>query len=156
MRQLAPLFGISPAGAHRVIDRLGPHLALAPARRPGAGEVLIVDGALVPTHDRQVSASSKNYRYSTNLQVLIDANTRLVLTIDDPQPGNRNDCTAYAASGVDQATGTAIVIADGGYRGTGLLIPHLLVGGVVPPTRPAARLGQRSPPCPGTPTLVTR
>ncbi len=124
MRQLAPLFGISPASAHRVIDRLGPHLALAPARRPGTAKVLIVDGTLVPTHDRQVAASSKNYRYSTNLQVLIDADTRLVLAVGDLQPGNRNDCTAYAASGVEQTTGTATVIADGGYRGTGLLIPH--------------------------------
>jgi hypothetical protein len=30
-----------------------------------------------PTHDRSVSASSKNYRYSVNMQVVIDANTRL-------------------------------------------------------------------------------
>ena len=124
MRQLAPLFGISLASAHRVINRLGPHLALAPARRPGAGEVLIVDGTLVPTQDRQVAASAKNYRHSVNLQVLIHADTRLVLAVGRPLPGNRNDCTAYATSRVNQATGTATVIADGGYRGTGLLIPH--------------------------------
>ena len=31
--QLAPLFGIRPAAVHRIIDRLGPFLALVPARR---------------------------------------------------------------------------------------------------------------------------
>jgi Helix-turn-helix of DDE superfamily endonuclease len=33
MRQLAPLFGVKTAAVHRIIDRLGPFLALAPARR---------------------------------------------------------------------------------------------------------------------------
>lgn len=47
-----------------------------------------------------------------------------MLAVGEPQPGNRNDCTAYAASGVDGAAGQATVIADGGYRGTGVLIPH--------------------------------
>jgi hypothetical protein len=32
MRQLAPLFGIKTASVHRIIDRLGPFLALATAR----------------------------------------------------------------------------------------------------------------------------
>lgn len=81
MRQLAPLFEISPASAHRVIDRLGPYLALAPVRRPGAAEVLIVDGTLVSTCDQQVAASAKNDRHSINRQVLIDADTRLVLAV---------------------------------------------------------------------------
>lgn len=58
VRRLAPLFGVSPAGAHRVIDRLSPYLALAPARRPRRAEALIVDGTLVPTRDRQIAAVS--------------------------------------------------------------------------------------------------
>ena len=33
MRQLALLFGVKQAAAHRIIDRLGPHLALAPIGR---------------------------------------------------------------------------------------------------------------------------
>ena len=37
---------------------------------------------------------TKNYRYSTNLQVVIDANSRLVVVIDLPLPGSRNDCRA--------------------------------------------------------------
>ena len=33
MRQIGPLFGVSHSAAHRVIDTLGPLLALAPVRR---------------------------------------------------------------------------------------------------------------------------
>ncbi|MGK5643141.1 transposase, partial [Streptomyces sp. URMC 126] len=125
MRQLAPLFGISPAAVGRIISRHGPLLALAPGKRkPWRHQVLIVDGTLVPTRDRTVSASSKNYRYSANLQVLIKAETRVVLAVGRPLPGNRNDCTAFAESGVKDACGNATVIADGGYQGTGVLMPH--------------------------------
>ena len=70
-------------------------------------------------------AQSKNYRYSTHHQVVIDADTRLVVAIGRPVPGNRNDCTAWEISGAKDAVGTTpTVIADGGYRGTGLVIPH--------------------------------
>jgi hypothetical protein len=44
MRQLSPLFGVKTAAVHRIIDRLGPFLALVPARRKyGPDTVLIVD-----------------------------------------------------------------------------------------------------------------
>jgi hypothetical protein len=78
---------------------------------------VIVDGTLIPTYDRSVSASSKNYRYSVNMQVVIDANTRLTVAVGTPTPGNRNDCRAYRDSGVDQQCRGAHVMADGGYRG---------------------------------------
>ena len=65
LRQVAPLFGISKSAAGRVVDHLAPHLTLAPVRRKHSPDtVVIVDGTLVPVHDRSVSASSKNYRYS--------------------------------------------------------------------------------------------
>ena len=83
-----------------------------------------MNGTLVPTRDRTVSASSKNCRYSANLQVVIKAETRLVLAVGRPLPGNRNDCTAFIESGIHNACGDATVIADGGYQGTGALIPH--------------------------------
>ncbi len=77
------------------------------------------------TRDRAVAASSKNYRYSTSYQVVIDADTRLVVAVGRPLPGNRNDCRAWEESGAKAAIGTTpTVIADGGYRGTGLTIPH--------------------------------
>jgi DDE superfamily endonuclease/Helix-turn-helix of DDE superfamily endonuclease len=117
-RQVALLFGISKSAANRVVDHLAPLLALAPVRRPHTPEtVLVVDGTLVPTHDRSMSASSKNYRYSVNMQVVIDANTRLTVAVGNPTPGNRNDCRAYRDSGVDQQCQGAHVMADGGYQG---------------------------------------
>ncbi|BFV56297.1 hypothetical protein KCMC57_up14010 [Kitasatospora sp. CMC57] len=86
--------------------------------------MLIVDGTLVPTRDRTIAVSSKNYRYSTNQQVVIDANSRLVVAVGLPLPGNRNDCRAFAESGDDRACWDAPVLADGGNQGTGALIPH--------------------------------
>jgi hypothetical protein len=41
-----------------------------------------------------------------------------------PVPGNRNDCKAWAESGAAAAVGSTTTIADGGYQGTGLVIPH--------------------------------
>jgi hypothetical protein len=124
LRQLAPLFGISKSAADRVIAQLGPMLALPPRKRFRTGTVLIVDGTLVPTRDHAVAEQSKNYRYSTNHQVLIDADTCLVVVVGRPLPGNRNDCRAWAESGARDAVGATMTIADGGYPGTGLVMPH--------------------------------
>jgi len=125
LRQLALLFGISTSAADRVIDHLGPCLALRQRRRYRRQTVLIVDGTLVPTRDHTVAKRSKNYRYSTSHQVVIDADTRLVVAIGRPVPGNRNDCRAWEDSGARDAVGTTpVVIADGGFRGTGLVIAH--------------------------------
>ncbi|MFE4306355.1 transposase [Streptomyces sp. NPDC056517] len=127
LRQLAPQFGVSKSAADRIIGHLGhlgPLLALKPRRRFRKDTVLIVDGTLVPTRDHTVAERSKNYRYSTNHQVVIDADTRRVVVVGRPLPGNRNDCKAWALSGAKDAVGRTTVIADGGYRGTGLVIPH--------------------------------
>ncbi|MFJ9968335.1 transposase [Streptomyces avermitilis] len=124
LRQLAPLFGISKSAADRIIDHVGPLLALKQRKRFRAGTVLIVDGTLVPTRDHSTAAQSKNYRYSTNHQVVIDADTRMVVVVGRPVPGNRNDCKAWELSGARASVGHTTVIADGGYRGTGLVIPH--------------------------------
>jgi hypothetical protein len=84
MRQIGPLFGVSHSAAHRVIDTIGPLLALAPVRTRRVDAVAIVDGTLVPTRDHRLATPSKNYRYSTNVQVAIDAETRLVIATGDP------------------------------------------------------------------------
>ena len=100
-------------------------LALAPVRKRRLDQVAIVDGTLVPTRDRRVAASSKNYRYSTNLQIAIDADSRLVIATSDPHPGNRNDTTVYRDSGMDQKLAGRTIIADGGYRGNPeVIIPY--------------------------------
>lgn len=130
MRQLAAVFGVSKSAAARVIEDLGPALALRPRARFPRGAVLIVDGTLVPTRDHKVAVPSKNYRYSTNHQVVIDADTELVVALGKPLPGNRNDCRAWAESGAADACRNAVVIADGGYQGTGLIIPHRRSPGV--------------------------
>ena len=83
-----------------------------------------------PPGDRAVAAPSKNYRHAANLQVLVHADSRLVLAVGEPLPGNRNDCRAYQESGVDQHVGDA---------GTGLLIPHRLRPGQVPAWRGGAQ-----------------
>ncbi|WP_212732296.1 transposase [Streptomyces sp. V17-9] len=124
LRRLAPLLGVSKSAADRIIDHLGPRLALQQRRWFRKDAVLIVDGTLVPTRDHTVAEQSKNYRYSTNHQVVIDADTRRVVAVGRPVAGNRNDCKAWEISGAKDAVGRTTVIADGGYRGTGLITPH--------------------------------
>ncbi|NED01269.1 transposase, partial [Streptomyces sp. SID6648] len=95
-------------------------LALQQRKRFRKDTALIVDGTLVPTRDHTIAEQSKNYRYSTNHQVVIDADTRLVVVVGQPLPGNRNDCKAWELSGAKDAVGKTTAIADGGYCGTGL------------------------------------
>ncbi|WP_406164625.1 transposase [Streptomyces sp. NBC_00996] len=41
-----------------------------------------------------------------------------------PLTGNRNDCKAWEESGAKAAVGSTLTIADGGYPGAGLVMPH--------------------------------
>ncbi|MFJ5974833.1 transposase [Streptomyces sp. NPDC093060] len=129
LRQLAPLFGVSKSAADRAIGHLGPSLTFQPCKRYRKDAVLIVGGTLDPARDHTVAEQSKNYRYSTNHQVVIDADPRHVVAVDRPVTGNRNDCKAWELSGAKAAVGRTTVIADGGYRGTALVIPHRRVRG---------------------------
>ncbi|MER5386262.1 transposase family protein, partial [Streptomyces sp. NPDC002688] len=117
MRQLAPLFGISSATVCRVVQRLGPLLALEPAPRPTADieRLWIVDGTLIPVRDRKIGASSRNYRFSANVQVIIDADTRLVIASARPAPGNKADAHVWRESDLPAAAAGTTVIADGAY-----------------------------------------
>ncbi|MFG2800003.1 transposase [Streptomyces pseudovenezuelae] len=135
---IAPFSGLSPRCFWKLVTALRREGADAVGRgRPWSlpledrvllvaayWRVLIVDGTLVPTRDHEVAEQSKNYRYSTNHQIVIDADSRLVVAVGRPLPGNRNDCKAWELSGAKDAVGRTTVIADGGYRGTGLVIPH--------------------------------
>lgn len=67
---------------------------------------------------------SQRTTYSTNHQVVIDADARLVVVVGEALPGNRNDCRAREESGAKAAVGRTLTMADGGYTGTGLLMPH--------------------------------
>ncbi|MFJ2944056.1 transposase [Streptomyces sp. NPDC087310] len=126
MRQLAPLFGISPATVCRVIQRLRPLLALERAPRPVADteRLRIVDGTLIPVRDRKVGASSRNYRFSADVQVIIDADTRLVIAAARPAPGSKADAHVWRESDLPALAVSTTVIADGAHPGTGLIVPH--------------------------------
>lgn len=108
--------------------------------------MLIVDGTLVPTRDHTVADQSKNYRYSTNHQVVIDADPRLAVVVGRPLAGNRNDCKAWEESGAKAAVGRTTTIADGGYPGTGLDVVCDNVAQVVAQFVVAAVLGPGRPP----------
>jgi hypothetical protein len=131
LRQSAPLFGVSKSAADRIIDRLSPPLALQPRKRFSGDTVLIVDGTLVPTRDHTVAEQSKNYRYSTNHQVVIDADTRMVVAVGRPVAGNRNDCTAWELSGAKDRR------QDHGHRGRRL--PRHRPGHPAPPRQGPGR-----------------
>jgi hypothetical protein len=74
--------------------------------------VIIIDGTLVPTCDHTVAEQSKYYRYSTNHQIVIDADTQLIVAVGQPLPGNRNDCKTWKLSGAKAAVGNTTVIAE--------------------------------------------
>ncbi|MFF2719477.1 transposase [Streptomyces sp. NPDC058011] len=120
------LFGVSPATVCRVIQRLGPLLAIESAPRPVADvkRLWIVDGTLVPVRDRTVAASWRNYRFSANVQVIIDAGSRLVIASARPVPGNKADARAWGESDLRAIAAGTTVIADGAYLGTRLVVPH--------------------------------
>lgn len=67
--------------------------------------VPIVDGSLVPTRDHTIAEQSKNYRYSTNHQVVIDADAPLVVAVGQPLQGNRNDGKAWELTGAKDTVG---------------------------------------------------
>lgn len=81
-------------------------------------------GGDAPTGGR---ASSKNYRFSANVQIVIDIDTRLVVAVGRPGRGNCGDAPAFRTSGVADDIDTAgidIVLADGACIGTGCVVPH--------------------------------
>ncbi|MGW6014299.1 transposase family protein [Streptomyces sp. NPDC055210] len=126
MRQLGPLFGVSSSTVCRVIRRLGPLLALEPLARPAhaADRLWIVDGTLVPVRDRTIGASSRNYRFSANVQVIVDADTRLVIAAARPAPGTTADAHAWRASGLTEHCQDVTVLGDGGSLNCGMVVPH--------------------------------
>ncbi len=70
--------------------------------------MLIVDGALIPARDPQVAEQSKNYRYSTNYELVIDPDTHLAVAVGRPLLGHRNDSETWAESGVKDVVGHTV------------------------------------------------
>ncbi|GGK30704.1 hypothetical protein GCM10011583_73150 [Streptomyces camponoticapitis] len=121
--QLVPPFGVSRSAAEPNHRSPRADARLQPRKRFAKDTVLIVDGTLPPIRDHS-TAESKNYRYSTNHQVVVNADTRLIVAVGRPLPGNHNDCRAWEESGAKAAVGKTMTIADGGHPGTGLVMPH--------------------------------
>ena len=126
MRQLGPLFGVSSSTVCRVIQQLGPLLAIEPVSRPADApeRMWIVDGTLIPLRDRRVAASSRNYRFSANVQVIVDADTRLVIAAARPVPGTTADAHAWRQSGMSRHCEGVTVLGDGAYLNCGMAVPH--------------------------------
>ncbi|MEU4926989.1 transposase family protein [Streptomyces yokosukanensis] len=126
MRQLGPLFGVSSSTVCRAIRQLGPLLALEPVSRSvdGPERMWIVDGTLIPVRDRSVAASSRNYRFSANVRVIVDADTRLVIAAARPVPGTSADAHAWRASGLSRHCQGVTVLGDGAYLNCQMVVPH--------------------------------
>ncbi|WP_435849667.1 transposase [Streptomyces pristinaespiralis] len=58
------------------------------------------------------------------MQVIIDADTRLVIAAARPVPGNTADAKAWRDSGLATTCAGVTVLADGAYINTGLVVPH--------------------------------
>jgi hypothetical protein len=127
MRELAAVLAMSKSTVHRIVATITPQLAALLVDPPlDRRWSWVVDGSLIPTRDHRRAARSKNYRWSTNAQVLIRRRDRRVIAVSAGGPGNRNDPVHYRGSLVEslcQQHGR--VLADGGYRGvTELVTPQ--------------------------------
>ena len=118
MEQLAALFAISDSAVHRVVDRLAPHLAELIGPPPtDRRELWIVDGTLIPVHDKNRTAKSKNYRRSVNTQIVCRARDRRIVAVSAAWPGNRNDTIVFKETLGKTLPSHARLIGHGGYRG---------------------------------------
>ncbi|MFE7333174.1 transposase [Streptomyces sp. NPDC057565] len=119
MQQLGSLFDISHAAAHRVIARLAKPLTQLLGPPPtDRRELWLVDGTLIPVHDQQRTAKSKNYRRSVNVQVVCRARDRRVVAVGDAWPGNRNDIVVFRETVGITLPDHPRLSGDGGYRGS--------------------------------------
>jgi hypothetical protein len=58
------------------------------------------------------------------VQVIIDADSHLVIASARPAPGNKADARVWRESGLPSPAAGTTVIADGAYLGTGPIVPH--------------------------------
>jgi hypothetical protein len=91
MQQRAALFGLCDFAVHRVIDLPAPHPAELPGPPPAdRRERWIVDGTLIPVHDKNRTAKSKNDR-SVNTPIICPARDRRIVAVSPAWPGVRFD-----------------------------------------------------------------
>ncbi|MGW4559444.1 transposase [Streptomyces sp. NPDC004365] len=119
MQQLGALFGVSHAAAHRALVRLAEPLAELLGPPPiDRRELWVVDGTLIPAHDQQRTAKSKNYRRSVNVQIVCRARDRRIVAVGAAWPGNRNDAVVLRETLAKTLPDHPRLSGDGGYRGS--------------------------------------
>lgn len=132
IRELAAVFGISRAQAHRIVTDIVQRIAALVASTPSARDrrhSWVVDGTLVPTRDHSIAAKAKNYRWSCNAQVLIRRTDLHVIAVGGGGPGNRNDPLHYRGTEIQRLCQLhGRVLADGGYRGVPELVTPVFRG----------------------------
>jgi len=132
IRELAAVFGISPAQAHRIVTDIVLRIAALALSTPQDLDrrySWVVDGTLVPTRDHSVAAKAKNYRWSCNAQILIRRVDLHVIAIAGGGPGNRNDPIHYRGTNIERLCQShGRVLADGGYRGVPELVTPVFRG----------------------------
>ncbi|WP_432180520.1 hypothetical protein [Streptomyces sp. NBC_00063] len=85
--------------------------------------MFIVDGTLVPP----ATARSPSSRRTIATPPSTRSSLTLTLVLSSWLPGlpdNRHDSKGWEESGAKAAVGNTVTIADGGYQGIGLVIPH--------------------------------
>ena len=126
IRELAAVFAISKSQAHRIVADLTRRLAALLDHTIDRDRrwSWVVDGTLIPTRDHVAAAKSKNYRWSTNAQLLVRRADLRVIAVAAGGPGNRNDPVHYRGTEVETMCRLhSRVLADGGYRG----VPELVI-----------------------------
>ncbi|GAA2484086.1 hypothetical protein GCM10010276_22160 [Streptomyces longisporus] len=83
-----------------------------------------MDGTLIPVRDRTVGTSSRNYRFPANVQVVVDADTRLAVAAARPVPSTTADAKAWRESGLPERCQGVTVLGEGACINTGLIVPH--------------------------------
>jgi len=58
---------------------------------------LLLDGTLIPVHDQSITKKTKNYRRSTNTQVIY-THRRKTINVGKTFPGNRNNIIVARAT----------------------------------------------------------
>jgi hypothetical protein len=117
-QQLAALFGSSGSAVHRGIDRPAPRLAELLGPPPtDRREPRIVDGGLIPVHDKDRTAKSKNDRRSVHTQIVVRARDRRIVAAGEARPGNRNDTIVFKETPGRTLPNHARMTGDGGHRG---------------------------------------
>ena len=132
-REMEALFGVSRSQLQRVVADITARMSrLLPDVRVDRRESWIIDGTLVPTRDHTRAGKSKNYRWSTNIQVVCRRTDLSVVAVARAWPGNRNDPVPARAELGEILSRHGKVLADSAYRAVdGCICPRTEHGSIV-------------------------